>query len=96
MVITIDAEPFRYEAEQTVVTLTGDANTVSGVLTNLRMPTIPEVEVPAACQLFHGDDIYELTAGKHQVPGLVLHEGENEVSLTGVTQATFYFRRGAL
>ena len=60
------------------------------------MPTIPAVEVPADCQLFHGDDIYELTAGKQQVPGLVLHEGDNQVSLTGVTQATFYFRRGAL
>ena len=96
MVIAIDAEPFRYETEQTIVTLTGDANTVSGTIENLRMPTIPEVEVPADCQLFHGDDIYELTAGKQQVPGLVLHEGDNQVSLTGVTQATFYFRRGAL
>ena len=94
--IRVDAEPYKYECDPCEVELNGSSNTVRGTVHNLRMPVSPEVQVSSHCQLFHEDRIYELTEGRQTVPGLVFHKGDNEVSLTGVSKATFYFRRGAL
>ena len=65
MVITIDAEPYRYESEVYEVTLTGATNTLSGTVENLRMPAVPKVTVPGACQLFAGGKVYELLCLVH-------------------------------
>ena len=97
MVITIDAEPYRYESEVYEVTLTGATNTLSGTVENLRMPAVPKVTVPGACQLFAGGKVYELAAGEDlNVPGLVFGPYENPVSVTGASSITFRFRRGCL
>ena len=97
MVITIDAEPYRYESEVYEVTLTGATNTLSGTVENLRMPAVPKVSVPSACQLFAGGKVYELAAGEDlNVPGLVFGPYENAISVTGASFITFRFRRGCL
>ena len=97
MVITIDAEPYRYESEVYEVTLTGATNTLSGTVENLRMPAVPKVTVPGACQLFVGGKVYELAAGEDlDVPGLVFGPYENAISVTGASSITFRFRRGCL
>lgn len=97
MVITIDAEPYRYEYEVYEVTLTGATNTLSGTVQNLRMPAVPKVTVPGACQLFAGGKVYELAAGEDlDVPGLVFGPYENLISVTGASSITFRFRRGCL
>ena len=97
MVITIDAEPYRYESEVYEVTLTGATNTLSGTVENLRMPAVPKVTVPGACQLFAGGKVYELAAGDDlDVPGFVFGPYENSVSVTGASSITFRFRRGCL
>ena len=97
MVITIDAEPYRYESEVYEVTLTGATNTLSGTVENLRMPAVPKVTVPGACQLFAGGKVYELAAGEDlNVPGLVFGPYENAISVTGASSITFRFRRGCL
>ena len=96
LTITVDAEPFRYENEQTEITLSGSTTAFDGTLPNARMPVSPEVDVPNACTLMHGDDIFTLKAGRQPVPGFVLHEGDNRVSITGARSATFYYRKGCL
>ena len=97
MVITIDAEPYRYEAEVYEATLTGGSSNLSGTVENLRMPAVPKVSVPNACQLFFGGKVYELAAGEDlDVPGLVFGPFENPVSVTGASSITFRFRRGCL
>ena len=96
LTITVDAEPFRYENEQTEITLSGTTTAFDGILPNARMPVSPEVDVPTACTLMHGDDIFTLKAGRQPVPGFVLHEGDNRVSITGARSATFYYRKGCL
>ena len=96
MVITIDAEPYRYESEVYEVTLTGATNTLSGTVENLRMPAVPTVNAPNACQLFIGGKSYDLAQGEQTVPGLVLSPFENEVRVTGASSITFTFRRGCL
>ena len=96
LTINIDAEPFRYEQDLYEETFTGSTTAVSGTVRNLRMPVCPTVTVPGACQLFHDDKVYELKAGTQEVPGLVLHSFDNEISVTGVKSITFQFRRGCL
>ena len=97
MVVTIDAEPYRYESEVYEVTLTGATNTLSGTVENLRMPAVPKVTVAGACQLFAGGKVYELAAGEDlNVPGLVFGPYENAISVTGASFITFRFRRGGL
>ena len=96
MTITVDAEPFRYETTEYIVTLTGTASAVSGTVDNLRMPVSPTITVPSDCQLFHDGTVYELDAGTQTVPGLVLHSFDNEVAATGTNSISFRFRRGCL
>ena len=97
MVITIDAEPYRYEQEIYVATLTGGGSNLSGTVENLRMPAVPKVSVPSTCQLFAGGKVYELVAGEDlDVPGLVFGPFENAISVTGASSITFRFRRGCL
>ena len=97
MVITIDAEPYRYEQAIYEATLTGGGSNLSGTVENLRMPAAPKVTVSSACQLFFGGKVYELAAGEDlDVPGLVFGPYENEVSVTGTSSITFRFRRGCL
>ncbi len=94
MVLTVDAEPFKYELAETNVTYSAGTASLSGTLANGRMMVSPTVTVSAPCQLYHEGKIYTLTAGKQSVPGFVLHEGDNAVSLTGTRSATFTYRRG--
>lgn len=96
LTINIDAEPFRYEQDLYEETFTGSTTAVSGTVRNLRMPVCPTVTVPGACQLFHDDKVYELKSGTQEVPGLVLHSFDNEISVTGVKSIKFQFRRGCL
>ena len=94
MVLTVDAEPFKYELAETNVTYSAGTASLSGTLSNGRMMVSPTVTVTAPCQLFHEGKVFTLTAGKQSVPGFVLHEGDNAVSLTGTRSATFTYRRG--
>ena len=96
MTVNIDAEPYRYESEVYEVTLTGGGSNLTGTIENLRMPAVPTVNVPNACQLFIGGKSYDLAQGEQTVPGLVLAPFENEVRVTGASSITFTFRRGCL
>jgi len=96
MTVTVDAEPYRYEVEEFAASFTGGAGSINGTVENLRMPTIPTVAVPNACTLFHGGKSYSLEEGEQVPPGLVLHPGDNEFSVTGSQSITFRFRRGCL
>ena len=97
LTLTVDAEPYRYEAEVYEVTFTGGSSNLSGTAMNLRMPAVPKVSVPSACQLFFGGKVYELAAGEDlNVPGLIFGPFENPVSVTGASSITFRFRRGCL
>ena len=94
MVLTVDADPFKYELAETNVTYSAGTASLSGTLANGRMMVSPTVTVSAPCQLYHEGNIYTLAAGKQSVPGFVLHEGDNAVSLTGAKSAIFTYRRG--
>ena len=96
MKISVDAEPYRYESEVYEVTLTGGGSNLTGVVENLRMPVVPTVNAPNACQLFISGKSFDLAKGEQTVPGLVLSPFENDVRVTGASSITFTFRRGCL
>ena len=96
LTMEIEAEPFRYEVAETVATFASGTAAISDVLVNTRMPVSPSVEVAADAQLYFEGAIYELSAGDQAVPGFVLHEGENEVRVTGASSVTFRYRKGCI
>ena len=96
LTVEIEAEPFRYEVAETVATFASATAAISDVLVNTRMPVSPRVEVAANAQLYFEGAIYELSAGDQAVPGFVLHEGENEVRVTGASSVTFRYRKGCI
>ena len=62
MVLTVDAEPFKYELAETNVTYSAGTASLSGTLANGRMMVSPTVTVSAPCQLFHeGNNAVSLT-----------------------------------
>ena len=96
LTVEIEAEPFRYEVAETVATFASGTAAISDVLVNARMPVSPSVEVAADAQLYFEGAIYELSPGNRTVPGFVLHEGENEVRVTGAASVTFRYRKGCI
>lgn len=96
LTITIDADPFRYNIQETVVPLTGQSEVIEAEIQNDRMPTIPTINVPNGCELIYEGISYNLTAGDNVIPGCVFTEGSNEFTIRGATTATVRFREGCL
>lgn len=96
LTVEIEAEPFRYEVAETVATFASGTAAISDALVNTRMPVSPRVEVNTDSQLYFENEIFELSPGDHAVPGFVLHEGENEVRVTGASSVTFRYRKGCI
>ena len=96
LTVEIEAEPFRYEVAETIATFASGTAAISDVLVNTRMPVSPKVEVAVDAQLYFEGAIYELSPGNHTVPGFVLHEGENEIRVTGASSVTFRYRKGCI
>ena len=96
LTVEIEAEPFRYEVAETVATFASSTAAISDVLVNTRMPVSPSVEVADDCELYFEGEIFHLEEGNHTVPGFVLHEGENEVRVTGASSVTFRYRKGCI
>lgn len=96
LTVEIEAEPFRYEVAETVATFASGTAAISDVLVNTRMPVSPSVEVTNDCELYFEGEIFHLEEGNHTVPGFVLHEGENEVRVTGASSVTFRYRKGCI
>lgn len=89
--VTVDTEPFRYEAEETVVTVTGG----SGTLSNARMPVCPKITVSEDCELVVGTVTYTVLTGTHTIPAFILNEGETSFTTTAEA-ITFTYRQGVL
>lgn len=97
LLITVDADPFRYEQEVfSSVWLASTGTEISGTLVNTRMPTCPSITVDADCDLVIGTVTYGLTAGTHTLPSIILPEGETAFSASGATTITFSYQRGCL
>lgn len=95
IVITIDADPYKYEVNETII-----STTVNGTkrlnLENTRKSICPVVIATGNINMnFKGID-FEIEEGSWQFLEFILCEGENRVVLTGNGTIKFVYRRGSL
>lgn len=91
--------PYRYKADETVVTATLTTEDAELVLTNARMPVVPTVSVSAETLLTIGSGSYTLSAGQHQLLALRLTQGEQQIKArvtAGTGTITITYREGML
>lgn len=95
IVIEVDAEPYKYKVQETVVTkaVTG---TVELVLVNGRKKIVPTIDITGNINLTYGLNYYSLSEGRYELPAVRLEEGENIITLNGTGTATFTYREGGL
>lgn len=100
-VFTVNAEPFRYAADETMAFFTVNigASSVTGEITNSgRMPVCPTITASKACQLVSGGITYSLLQGTQTIPAFILPQGDTsiEIRINGGGTVSFTFREGWL
>ena len=95
IVIEVDAEPFKMEAQETVVRQTVSSN-ANIVLSNSRMPTVPKITTTSEFLISFGGYNDTYSAGTFTIPEMELGEGSNQVYVEGTGTITFTYRKGRL
>ena len=95
IVIEVDAEPYKYKVNETVITQAVDGS-ADIVLANSRKPVVPTITTDASMQFEYGGGIYTASAGTFRIPQIQLAEGQNIVTVTGTGNVTFRYREGRL
>ena len=94
IVVTIDAEPYKYKQRETVKTSAGNEIVK---LRNSRMPVVPYVSTSGEVTLAWMGHSVTISSGADQIiPQLVLEEGVTDVQITGAATVSFRFREGSL
>ncbi len=95
LTIDCDCEPYRAKLSETVVT-----KTVNGpqtvILTNGGKTVVPTIDITGEVQLTFGTNFYTLAAGRYDLPGVQLVNGENTILLDGAGTATFTYKERGL
>ena len=95
IVITADAEPFKYKKERTTV-----QDTVSGVKTvicmNDRMEAVPSIKSSAECTVLFNGNSYGIPNGISMSPDILFRRGQNELLFEGNAEIEITYQEGAL
>ena len=95
LTIDCDCEPYRAKLSETVVTAAVDGpETV--ILTNGGKSVVPTIDITGEVQLTFGVNFYTLAAGRYDLPGVRLVNGENTILLDGAGTATFTYKERGL
>lgn len=95
IMVTVDAEPWRYEANITTVAATVET-TKTLTIPNSRRWVVPTITVSAAIQLTHNEVVYQLQPGASIIPNVILKEGSNTLTFTGAANVSVTFRKAVL
>lgn len=92
--ISLDADPYKYEINETVITETvTDSKTIT--VPEQLMKVVPVINVTADMQLTHLGVIHQLYAGDNIIAKVVLSSGDNNsLAFTGTGTVTVKFRGG--
>ena len=94
LTIDCDCEPYKTKLSETVVTAAVDGP-ASVILTNSKKIVVPTIDITGEVKLTFGENFYTLAAGRYDLPGVRLVNGENTILLDGAGTATFsYTERG--
>lgn len=91
LVISCEAEPFKYHNQETTYTATGNA-TLTCV--NDRMEVTPTITNTEDATLSFGTLVTTLSAGTHKVPGIQFAEGDNVIEIESAGTTTITYREG--
>ena len=102
--VTAICEPWKYEATETVVTLTADGSDQSATLNNKgRLTVVPLLVIDdaadgtaASVAIVYGSYSWMLGAGSYSLPDLVLKPGGLTLLFTGRGKLTFTYREAVL
>lgn len=95
IVIEIDAEPFKYDVNETIINSYVDGEKLL-ILHNKRKRLCPEITVEGNLTMTCNDITYELQEGTYQVVNFILEKNDNYVTVTGSGNIQFRYRQGAL
>lgn len=96
-VLTVDAEPFKYKATETVVTVLGSYGGTNVTLENSEMPVKPYFLAGSAMTISCGNVTHNLTANQEvRFDDIILTEPETQITVTGSGNLTIRYREGIL
>lgn len=96
IVITVDAEPYKYELNVSTQTVIVNGVTEIVTIPNSRKRVCPVLEVTGnVIMTFDGDD-YVLSGGLQQIASFILYEGDNTVVFNGNGTVKITYRRCSL
>jgi len=95
IVIDVDAEPYKYNLTETVVSKTV-SGTATITLNNSRKRVVPIITTDAEMTIVFGNYSGTFSKGIFTIPELELIEGANAVTVTGTGNISFSYREGGL
>lgn len=93
--IDCDCEPYKIKKNDTIVTVNVTEETTV-ILHNSRKAVVPTIDITGEINLTYGVNYYTLSAGRYDLPGVQLVEGDNTILLNGAGTATFTYRERGL
>ena len=96
IVITVDAEPYKYSVTETTMIVNVANQTKTITLQNSRKRVCPMLNVTGTITLTINGVNYKLAEGKHQLSNFRLVEGDNVIKVIGNGTLTITYRQGEL
>ena len=96
IVITVDAEPYKYSVTETTMIVNVANQTKTITLQNSRKRVCPILNVTGTITLTIDSVDYELAEGKQQLSNFILVEGNNAIKISGNGTLTITYRQGEL
>ena len=99
IVVTVDAEPWRYEANETTVELEATTTEKTVTLSNLRRWVVPTITCSDEVTITYDGTVYQLQAGESIIPAILLKEGNNTLkykTASGTATVTVKYRKAIL
>ena len=96
IVITIDAEPYKYSVTETTMIVNVANQTKTITLQNSRKRVCPILNVTGSINLTFNGVSYQLSEGKQQLSNFRLVEGNNIVKVSGDGTLKITYRQGEL
>lgn len=93
--IECECEPYKYKQDITAVQFDIVGSRLV-TLHNGRMPVVPLITTLSAMSFMFDGVAYTHEAGVFEIPEIELHEGDNEITISGTGNVRFTYQEGAL
>lgn len=94
--VEVDAKPFKFLQEETVVTATPAGDALEVTCTNTGCKVIPTFETTGDINITFGGASYAINAGTHVLTGIVFDTGDNVLTISGTATVKIRYQEGVL